>query len=1496
MVTCCAWMAFGPFVNAQDFEPPGEPGSLDAIAVSGSQVNLGWSASTDNVGVTGYQVERSQGAGSTSYTQIATPGGTSYVDTGLAAGTVYNYRLRATDQAGNLGPYSNVATATTLNAPSGLVAAYGFNEGGGTTVTDLSGNGITGTIFGAAWTTSGKYGKALAFNGDSSFVDLGNPSALQLTGSMTWSAWVNAAANPVDDGQIVAKSDGPSGWQFKTSPDTGPHTFGVAVSGGAGGNTQRYSVAPRSLNVWYHVAGVYNAAAGTLDIYINGVLNNGVLVGTIPASQIDSPVNANIGRRTGGFYFNGIIDEVRIYDRALSIAEIQTDMNTPVGGAPPPDTQPPTAPGSLAATAVAGNQINLSWTAATDDVGVTEYLVERQAPGSSSFVQVGASTGTTFPDAGLTPSTSYSYRVRATDAAGNFSPYSNASTATTLAPDSRLANNTLTVPAVPAVYGYQVVDTLGGLTFNRPVAVAQQPGETNRLFIVEQAGNIYVITNLAAPAKTLFMNLTSRVRYVNNEEGLLGMAFHPGWETNRNFFLFYTTDVTTSQGTGRHDRLARFEIDPANSSAGLPLSEFPLISQWDQDWNHNGGDLHFGPDGYLYVSTGDEGGGGDTYDNSRFINKDFFSAILRIDVDRKFGSLEPNAHPAVHTDPQGQAYYAIPADNPFIGATSFNGSPIDPNTVRTEFWAVGLRNPWRMSFDPATGLLYCADVGQNAREEVNIIEGGRDYGWKYKEGFIDHAGGIPANTVQESDLTPPIIDYPRATSASTAIPGGHAQGTSITGGVVYNGDRFSQLKGHYVFGDFGSSRIFALRYDAETGQVQDFQQLTSATTPAAFGIDPSNGDALIARLGGTVSRLVYSSDPVTGDPLPLLLSQTGAFSDLATLATQPGIVPYDLNVPFWSDHAHKSRWFSIPDVNDTMTFSAAGNWQFPVGTVWIKHFDLELTNGVPTSRRRLETRFLVKNDDGVHGFTYKWNATQTDADLVTEAGVNEILDIRNPDGSALRSQTWRYPSRSECLQCHTPQGGYALGFTTAQLNHAHDYGQGVVNQITALSNMGYFDSPAPDPATLFALAPAAEESVSLELRARSYLQANCAACHQPGGTAQGNWDARFETALESAGLVNGPLVNNGGDPANRVIAPGDPGHSMILTRISQRGPGQMPPLASTDLDEEGIALVTAWINSLGTVEPKEPIVTWNPPASIVYGPALGAAQLNATADVPGTFLYDPPAGTILGAGIAQTLSVTFTPDDQVNYLVVNDSVPLHVSPAPLTITAENKTKIYGAANPVLTATYSGLVNDETPGDLDDPVILSTSATSESPVGGYPITASGAADTNYTITHANGTLTVDPAPLIITAENKSKVEGQPNPPLTASYNSFVNGETPSSLDNPVILATTASLDSAPGPYPITASGAADANYQISFVAGTLTVEANARFVPLELGEGNRVTLQVAGHPSREYRVQVSPDLESWEDLTVITTDASGAGTFIESSDPPPGSRYFRILWP
>jgi alpha-tubulin suppressor-like RCC1 family protein len=264
------------------------------------------------------------------------------------------------------------------------------------------------------------------------------------------------------------------------------------------------------------------------------------------------------------------------------------------------------------------------------------------------------------------------------------------------------------------------------------------------------------------------------------------------------------------------------------------------------------------------------------------------------------------------------------------------------------------------------------------------------------------------------------------------------------------------------------------------------------------------------------------------------------------------------------------------------------------------------------------------------------------------------------------------------------------------------------------------------------------------------------------------------------------------------------------------------------------ATMTVSVTSL----PDSPPLTWATPAGIVYGTALGASQLNANSSVAGTFAYTPAAGTVLHAGENQTLSVTFTPDDNVNYTPLSTTVELDVAPALLTITADNKSKAYGSANPTLTAHYEGLVNADTPESLNTPVALGTTATAASPVGSYQITAGGAQDPDYAISFANGTLTVNPKALTITADNKTRPFMQPNPTLTASYNGFVLGEGPSVLTSPVQLATDAGLSSSPGSYPITPSGAAAANYAISYVNGTLTVlNGVAPVVTLPVGNLN-----------------------------------------------------------
>jgi len=732
-------------------------------------------------------------------------------------------------------------------------------------------------------------------------------------------------------------------------------------------------------------------------------------------------------------------------------------------------------------------------------------------------------------------------------------------------PLQRVPNTTLpaSLPAAPPQFGYTLDNAFPGLSLSQPVCIASPPGETNRLFILEKGGNIVVITNLASPNRTVFMSLSV---LTDSESGLLGLAFHPGYATNGHFFVFSSRSLNTSQGNGRHQCISRFQVTETNANAALPASELMLIAQRDTAGNHNGGDLHFGPDGYLYASVGDEGPQYNGAGHAQVITNKFFSAILRIDVDKRFGNLLPNPHPANSTN------YFIPADNPYVGVTNFNGRTFSASSVRTEFYSIGYRNPWRMSFDPTTGFLYVADVGQDAYEEVSVITNGANAGWSYYEGLhlaktlYPSQPNIFANP--PPGLVAPIQEY--------AHGSGNFQGNSVTGGVVYRGNRISQLYGAYVFGDYTSGNVWILRYDGSN--TVPFQRITAASGPAAFGTDPRNGDVLIAELNANeIGRLNYNTTS-SGAPLPPTLAASGAFSDLASLTPNSGIVLYELNVPFWSDNAIKTRWFSVPNTNRTIGFNPDGNWSFPTGSVWIKHFELELTNGVPESRRRLETRFIVRNTNGVYGMTYRWTMPPTNALLVAEAGLDEVFTIN--DGGNVRTQIWHYPGRSECLACHTAQGGFALGFNTVQLNTDHDYSGAITNQLEALSLAGYFGNTVSNRHLLRALAPATDNNVSLEYRVRSYLAANCVQCHQPGGSAGlAMWDARMSTAGPQAGIINGPLINNFGDPNNRVVAPGSLANSILYQRVANLGAAHMPPLATTVIDTQAVSLLGAWITN-----------------------------------------------------------------------------------------------------------------------------------------------------------------------------------------------------------------------------------------------------------------------------------------------------------------------------
>jgi uncharacterized repeat protein (TIGR03806 family) len=322
---------------------------------------------------------------------------------------------------------------------------------------------------------------------------------------------------------------------------------------------------------------------------------------------------------------------------------------------------------------------------------------------------------------------------------------------------------------------------------------------------------------------------------------------------------------------------------------------------------------------------------------------------------------------------------------------------------------------------------------------------------------------------------------------------------------------------------------------------------------------------------------------VTG-ALPALLSQTGAFADTSKLVPSPSLIPYDINVGFWSDGAAKQRWVAVPSGGSPeppkVQFAPTGEWKFPPGTVFVKHFELGTDDTQPGRNRRLETRLLVCDSGGsVYGVTYKWRPDNTDAELLT-SNLTEAILIRT--GAGYRTQHWYYPSRADCRTCHTDNAGAVLGVKTRQMNREVRYASGVRdNELRAWNHAGLL-APKLDEAaipTCAKLARVDDASRSVEDRARSYLDANCAHCHRPGGTVA-SFDTRYDTPLAKQGLIQGEVLIDQGIDGARAIAPNDTWRSLLYLRVSTLDANRMPPLAHGELDREGVSILRQWIESL----------------------------------------------------------------------------------------------------------------------------------------------------------------------------------------------------------------------------------------------------------------------------------------------------------------------------
>ena len=345
--------------------------------------------------------------------------------------------------------------------------------------------------------------------------------------------------------------------------------------------------------------------------------------------------------------------------------------------------------------------------------------------------------------------------------------------------------------------GVSLVNAFPNLTFTQPILLTHPPDGTNRIFVVEQTGVVLVFPNdSSVTSAQTFLTVTSLLSHygIEGEEGLLGLAFDPQFSKNGYFYIDYTAPNPFST------MIVRYKVQQGNPNVADSTSAFPILQILQPpESNHKGGNLAFGPDGYLYAGTGDGGGENDTYQNAQN-RKVLLGKILRINVN----------------DTTATTHYTIPPDNPLVA---------DTTGLKKELWTWGMRNPWRWSFDPQTGVLWCGDVGQSTWEEIDIIKGGLNYGWPIMEGF---ACNPIAPICDSTGFTPPIAVY------------GHDVGNAIVGGYVYRGSRAPWLYGAYIYGDYGSGRLWMLRYANGTVTVDSMIFGGAGSEMSSFGVDQQN--------------------------------------------------------------------------------------------------------------------------------------------------------------------------------------------------------------------------------------------------------------------------------------------------------------------------------------------------------------------------------------------------------------------------------------------------------------------------------------------------------------------------------------------------------------------------------------------------------------------------------------------------------------------------------
>lgn len=717
------------------------------------------------------------------------------------------------------------------------------------------------------------------------------------------------------------------------------------------------------------------------------------------------------------------------------------------------------------------------------------------------------------------------------------------------------------------------------ISFDSPLTFNELP-TGNKIIVGQRDGQIFWFDKTpSVSTKNSLLDLSEKVGLVW-DGGFLGLTLHPEFgTTGKNYFyVYYTTedansnDFPNSYTTQSCDSeeywgnfliLARYEINPSTMNV-QESSEQVLLKLRMYGTTHRGGGLLFGDDGFLYLTTGDQ----TAFKKAQDITNNLDGGVLRLDVDRD----SAKSHPPVRTMPADHGFsdeitgsgYFIPNDNPFLSPTG---------QIFEEYYSMGHRNPHRMTKDRATGELYVGEIGGGRHEEINIIKKGKNYGWPLYEGLY-YSTYCVQNLYNDMPHEEPLATFARANA------------NAIIGGYVYRGTEVPELQGKYICADYGiGEEIFVV--DVDSGLYEQYGNFSS-TNVISFGED-KQGELYILKQGESSLYKVTSKTTGYGNT-PTLLSETGAFSDLINLTPSEGLVPYDLVESFWSDGALKKRWMAIPNdgshntLAEKIEYSDVDDWDFPIGTVLIKHFELPINENNPSITKRLETRFSIKASDGDFYFvTYKWNDQQTDAELLT-SGLEEDVVIQKADGS-VSTQNWSYPSNIDCVTCHNPTNGGAIGMQARYLNKDYTYSETgrTANQLVTLSHLGILDQAVTDEDTNTILTSKSQNdpNATLDEKARSYLDLNCAYCHRPGTGNRGDFDMRLKLDIVQTRLLTANPYLPLGIPNERIVDAGSTDTSILFHRMNSVDPTiKMPPIAKNKIDANAVQLISEWIGQL----------------------------------------------------------------------------------------------------------------------------------------------------------------------------------------------------------------------------------------------------------------------------------------------------------------------------